>query len=868
MVPNAFCKLGTLSMTNQNRLSLRRSLASIFLVFLAGIALAQSQPATASSGERLVITRAARPWEFMPAVGRRAAILGRESGTIEGWVYPMKLFRDFNLVFHVGDREIPAATLVRSIEVHPESVTLRYSGDTFTVKETFFAPPDEMGAIVALEVTAYQPLEIEARFRRDFQLMWPAALGATYANWNEPAHAFTFGEETKKWFGIVGSPTASTPTSDFDTNSSSGDVSSFRLTPFGKGTERQVIAFAGSVKSQDELLSTYGRLTMQYDSLLSAAKKQYADYLDNTASLELPDAELQRAYDWSRVSVLQGMVTNPFLGAGLVAGYRTSGTSARPGFAWFFGRDSEWTSFALNSAGDFADAKTALEFLTRVQRQDGRIPHEIAQTANQVPWFTDYPFPWASADATPLFIVAVRDYYENSGDAEFVTAHWENLWRAYQFLRSTWDEQGIPKNVGVGHGWIEGGPLLPVKSEFYQSGLGAESLNALSTLARVAGKQDVAAEMAATFKQRQTQLNELFWNPEGKYFAFAIDQQDKRVDVPTVLTTVPMWFGETDSAKSDANITQLADADHATDWGMRILSTKDPRFDPSGYHFGSVWPLFTGWAAVAEYRYHRANPAYENLRANALLALAQSAGHTTEVLSGSFFETLSTGSPHQIWSAAMVVSPMLRGMLGIDASASAKRLTVAPHLPGDWNWWKARGIRIGSSTVDLAYRNDAGTITFEVRPRNGGGYTLEFSPGLSPNATVQHVEVNGRTAKFDVRRSPEDQHVVVSVPLSDNSTVRIATKNDFALALSPALPELGAPSRNLKVVSETWSSDFRSVIYELAGIAGRTYEVGFRGTVPGADGAELLRQPGTMRVKFPAGEPGYTHTRFTLHLPR
>jgi len=81
------------------------------------------------------------------------------------------------------------------------------------------------------------------------------------------------------------------------------------------------------------------------------------------------------------------MVNNPYLGTGLVAGYRTSGESQRPGFAWFFGRDSFWTSFALNSAGDFANARTALEFIGKYQREDGKIPHEISQGANFVQWF-------------------------------------------------------------------------------------------------------------------------------------------------------------------------------------------------------------------------------------------------------------------------------------------------------------------------------------------------------------------------------------------------------------------------------------------------------------------------------------------------
>jgi len=57
-----------------------------------------------------------------------------------------------------------------------------------------------------------------------------------------------------------------------------------------------------------------------------------------------------------------------------------------------------------------------------------------------------------------------------------------------------------------------------------------------------------------------------------------------------------MWFGLPDGNHANEMITQLADADHETDWGMRIISSRSAKYDGSGYHFGSVWPLFTGWA--------------------------------------------------------------------------------------------------------------------------------------------------------------------------------------------------------------------------------------------------------------------------------
>ena len=84
-------------------------------------------------------------------------------------------------------------------------------------------------------------------------------------------------------------------------------------------------------------------------------------------------------------------------------------------------------------------------------------------------------------------------------------------------------------------------------------------------------------------------------------YAFAFDKNNQRVDEPSVLTTVPMWFELPDAAHVEEMITRLADSDHETDWGMRIISSHSALYDASGYHYGSVWPLFTGWASVGEY---------------------------------------------------------------------------------------------------------------------------------------------------------------------------------------------------------------------------------------------------------------------------
>ncbi|MBV9623215.1 MAG: hypothetical protein JOZ14_04465 [Acidobacteria bacterium] len=518
--------------------------------------------------EQLELVRSARPWEFFCATGSRAGLFGDEAGNVEAWVYPLKILRNFGVRFLVESRTMPAESLARTVEIRPGESSILYSGDTFSVKETFFVPREQPGAVIVFEVETAHPLEIEVFFERDFQLMWPASLGGTYMNWEAPLRAFYLGEEQKKYAALVGSPTATLTRLEYQTNYSATPDSGFRLGATTKGKETKVVVLAGAMNGRAQAEAMYRHLVSDYASLEKESASYWEAYLTRTMAVELPDGDVQRAYDWARISVLQGLVTNPFLGTGLVAGYRTSGLSQRPGFAWFFGRDSFWTDLALDAAGDFQTARTALDFISKFQRPDGKMPHEISQGASFVNWFKDFPYGYASVDATPLYIIALNDYVKESGDRRFAEEKWESAMKAYQFLRSTYDSAGLPQNFGFGHGWVEGGPLLPVKTELYQSGLGTEALRSLANLARMAGKADLSPELEDEFRKRQQLINQAFWSSESGSYAFALDQNNQKIMEPSVLATVPMWFGLLDGDKAARMLAQLAGPEHETDWGM------------------------------------------------------------------------------------------------------------------------------------------------------------------------------------------------------------------------------------------------------------------------------------------------------------
>ncbi len=812
------------------------------------------------------LTRTIRTWEFLPVVGTRAGLFGHENGRFEAWVYPLKLFREFHLIFHVGDRALPAESLARTLTVRPESAAILYAGDSFRVRETLSVPVTEPGAVIVLEVETEQPLEIEAVFTPDFQLEWPAALGGTYADWDPKLHAFVLGEETKKFAAWIGSPTGTDAHLAYETNYSEANENSMRLGVTQKGKDTKVLAIAATVTGPADAEKTYQHLLNSYTDLIHQSADYYRAYLDHTVALELPDMELQQAYDWARLSTIQGLVNNPYLGTGLVAGYRTSGVGQRPGFAWFFGRDSFWTSLALNAEQDFSTSRTAIDFISKYQREDGKVPHEISQSAGLVPWFKDYPYPYVSADATPLFIIAVNDYVIQSGDVSFARDKWDNVWRAYQFMRSTYDAQGLAQNAGVGHGWVEGGPLLPVKNEYYQAGLAVEALRALANLARIAGKDDVSKQAGAEFDSRKASLDQSYWAPDAGMYAFGLNRDNQRVNEASVLTAVPMWFGLPDPAHADQMITKIADADHQTDWGMRIISSQSKIYDGSGYHYGSVWPLFTGWASVGEYRYHRAFSAYSNLRSNALLATDGSLGHFSEVLSGDYYDSFATSSPHQIWSSAMVISPILRGLFGLETDAEKHQITFAPHIPADWTSFAIHGVHVGEASADFRYRKTENTLTLEIQRAGKGECWIDFSPALGKRADVVSVEVNGRPLHFTVEQHREDQHLRARFAASGGlNTVVVHLKNDFGVSYSGTLPPLGSASVGLRVIDESWDATREHLTLEVSGVAGKRYDLAVwnPGQVASLQGGEL--KAGKLLLSMPTGAEGeYVHQKVTL----
>ena len=217
----------------------------------------------------LEFSRTDRPWEFLSAEGTRAGLFGDESGRMEAWVYPLKLLRNFRLQFEAEGHLVPGEALARTVIVRPEASTIVYAGDTFRVRETFFVPVQEAGAVVLLGIESEKPLNVHVSFERDFALEWPAALGATFSAWDPKLHAFSFGEEQKRYAALIGSPTAINEHLEYQTNYSASNENSFELGATSQKNESRIVIMAASVHGPAETEATYQQLAANYQKLLS-----------------------------------------------------------------------------------------------------------------------------------------------------------------------------------------------------------------------------------------------------------------------------------------------------------------------------------------------------------------------------------------------------------------------------------------------------------------------------------------------------------------------------------------------------------------------------------------------------------------------
>ncbi len=394
----------------------------------------------------------------------------------------------------------------------------------------------------------------------------------------------------------------------------------------------------------------------------------------------------------------------------LIAGGRSLPAAGLPWFMAMFGRDSILTSLqALPFTSELA-ATTLLALgdwqgvgLDDFRDEDpGRILHEMRY--GEMTAFEERPHSpyYGSADATPLYVVLLDEYERWTGDRALVRAlevearaalNWID---EYADLRGTgyvWYERRNRKtglenqcwkdswdSISFRDGRLPGFPRATCELQGYAYDAKLRG----ARLARLVWKDPAFADKlekeAADLKRR---FNRDFWVEDGEYFALALDPDGKQVDALASNNGHLLWSGIVDKSKSKAVARHLLGPRLFSGWGVRTLAEGEGRYNPIGYHVGTVWPFDNSFIAWGLRRYGFKDDAAV-IAAGILDAAEFFDGRLPEAFGG--YERTETMYPvqyptacsPQAWSTGTPLL-LLRTMLGLEPHG--ENLVVDAALP-------------------------------------------------------------------------------------------------------------------------------------------------------------------------------------------
>jgi glycogen debranching enzyme len=794
----------------------------------------------------LKIDHDAIPSHPFTVVGPRGAILGVQDGSFEAWIFPWKIFSNLRITAEMQNYPVPIDVNEQAavIEVRPDHTMITFSHANFTVREILFAPhmaPDGAGVLAFFEIQAIRPLTLTFQFTPEMKRMWPAMSDdRTSPEWVKSANGgfyilhLNFPDRAAAMEMPGAQPGILPPYQERPKTYPLQFVLHFD--PARDGNKLFPLLLTVSETLADSTKETLGEklvsLGQSFKSLYEDTSAYYKKFLSDHISIETPDKQFDDAFTWAEVSIDQLKVeTTPSdRETALVAGFYSSGDSARPGFGWYFGRDALWTLYAVNSYGDFQTTRDELEFLLRRQSPEGQIIHEWAQTADLVDW-KSLPYPFASSDATPLLLMATNDYVKISGDMAFEQTHWDALAKAWNFETShDSDGDGIYENI-AGSGWVESWiPSMP-HQEIYLAALDQQASTAFANLARATGHTQIAGDAEKRAAHIAQQIEKEYYMSGADFYAFSRNADGTVDSSPTIYPAVAAWDGSFNLSRGAAMLDRWGSQEFSTDWGTRDLSPSISFYDPISYHQGSVWPLFTGWVSLSEYRNGRSLSGYAHLMQNADLTWAQDLGAVTELLSGEFFRWFGRSTSHQLWSSAMVVTPTLRGVFGLESNAANHTLSVTPNLPAQWDDAKISGVPVGDERVTIEFHRNRTTMSLRLTGE------AEKDVKLASRAAGAKL-VNGE--------------LLIQLP-------------PVEVGLGHGLPDPGSVTAQMKVLDQR--ADARSLSLRLSAPANTRQTLFFRLNDPRIhlriDGAELSPGSSQLRVQFPAGR-GYKEKEVKL----
>ena len=767
----------------------------------------------------LSIARPVQPTQPFTVAGQRGILVGSQDGQFESWILPVKLLSHLNIEARIDGYSVPIPVNQQAaqIDVRPDHTTLTYAHIGFTLRQIMYSPdlaglPPGTGPVVLFQIEAVHPMQLTFRFTPEMRWMWPKRNdGIPSADWVQTPSSntgyYVLHMDYPDLAGAVTIPGAEP-----------GILAPYQERP--QDHQVELILHYDPKRDRDKyfpllmavgtnpaaaqvtaLGQTLAALNTHLADSYAAHAKAWADFLATSTSIDTPDHALNDAFRWGEVSIEQLKAkAYPTGETGLVAGYYSSGDSARPGFGWFFGRDSLYTLYAVNGFGDFALTRDELNFLIARQRADGKIMHEYSQTAADpvVDW-KSFPYMYAAADSTPLFLMAMRDYLKSSGDLAYIQANRaaiEHAWAFETAATSDTDHDGIYDN-SQGTGWVESWPDSTASKgmphqEVYMAALDQQASEAYAALELALGNKAeyIAARVRAG--NIQSTIEKEYADPAKGCYAFSHNPDGSQDKTTTVYPAVAWWdapSGTQPLIHASDCLRQFASPGLATDWGLRDVDASEPIFDGMSYHQGSVWPLFTGWAALAEYRGNQPLAGQQMLMQNVDLTWAQDPGAVTELLSGDTYVPFGRSTSHQLWSSAMVITPTLRGLFGISLDAATNTITINPHLPGNWDHASIHNVALGTQRITLDFVRDSGH--------------LEISASTEDH-TPAKVTLRSDVARSSVLANTAFHFPTINIPLPTL---------EFAI-IDHNLPSSGSKPTQPKILAVDYSDHSTSITLE------------------------------------------------------
>jgi glycogen debranching enzyme len=241
-----------------------------------------------------------------------------------------------------------------------------------------------------------------------------------------------------------------------------------------------------------------------------------------------------------------------------------------------------------------------------------------------------------------------------------------------------------------------------------------------------AGDNKTADRLRSQAAELKKHFNRDFWVESKKFYAIALQKENKPAAVISSNPGQALWTGIVDDDKAEAVVGHLTADDMFGGWGVRTLSQRERRYNPIGYHLGTVWPHDNSIIAAGLRRYGFNQQAVQVL--DSIVSAGQHFEHARlpEVFAGFSRHDFAVPVRYpvachpQAWAAGSVPF-MISSLLGLTADAFNNRLhVIRPVLPSFVNELEFRRIKIGDSTIDLHFeRTGAGDVQVHVARHSG-----------------------------------------------------------------------------------------------------------------------------------------------------